>query len=140
MSHLDFHTDITRQLVRLFIECRFAIQPNLPALAPTHATTAAELLHVTAPVPVPVVTAAARSTSTGQSQSTERPFKMHQRSVVLQLMAPPTQVVVMPPLKVVFKSPPQVVEMLTPPALLSQQPGVMLLPDETQPQPAVPPQ
>ena len=63
MSHLDFHTAITRQLVQLFCECRFAPQPILPAPAPTPtATTAAELLPVTAPVPVPVVTTAARST------------------------------------------------------------------------------
>ena len=149
MSHLDFHIAITRQLVRLFSECRFAPQPILPAPAPTPtATTAAELLPVTAPVPVPIVTTAARSTCTDQSASTERPFKMHQRSVVPQLMAPPPQVVVMPLLQVVVRPPPQVVlmlppqvvVMLPPPALLSQQPGVTLLPAEPQPQPAVPPQ
>ena len=100
-----------------------------PASTPT-ATTAAELLAVTAPVPV--VTTAARSTCTDQSASTERPFKRHQRSVVPELMAPPPQVVVRPP--------PQVVVMLPPPALQSQQPGVMLLPAESQPQPAVQPQ
>ena len=84
MSHLDFHTAITRQLVRLFSECRFAPQPILcaPANTPT-ATTAAELLPATAPVPVPVVTTAARSKCTYQSASTERPFKMHQRSLAL---------------------------------------------------------
>ncbi|XP_062516402.1 uncharacterized protein LOC134191796 [Corticium candelabrum] len=139
MSHLDLHTAITRQLVRLFSECRFAPQPILPAPATTpNATTAAELLPVTAPVPVPVVTTATRSTCTDQSASTERPFKMHQRSVVPQLMAPPPQVVVMPPLQVVVRPLPQVVVMIPPPALLSQQPGVMLLPAEPQPQPAVP--
>ena len=63
MSHLDFHTAITHQLVLLFSECRFAPQSILPAPAPTPtATTAAELLPVTAPVPFPVVTTAARST------------------------------------------------------------------------------
>ena len=106
-------------------------QPILPAPAPTPtATTAAELLPVTAPVPV--VTTAARSTCTDQSASTERPFKRHQRSVVPELMAPPPQVVVRPR--------PQVVVMLPPPALQSQQPGVMLLRAESQPQPAVQPQ
>ena len=117
----------------------FAPQPILPAPAPTPtSTTAPEFLPLTAPVFVPVVTTAAWSTCTDQSASTERPFKMHQRSVVPQPMAPPPQVVVMPPLQAVVRPPPRVVVML--PALLLQQPGVMLLSAEPQPQPAVPPQ